>query len=284
MSHHLDEFESMFRRAEREPFVYQEPPLEHVTVITDRAEEDSLATQQETQRFLKRLPDSVQWRRINGGDYDNVTQLLDQINAEPTDLIVTYRHLREGELIPQHSLGVFLDVLTQVTTIPVLVLPGTAGHPVSLDGEICDRVLLVTDHIAGDDRLINYGVRMCASGGTVWLCHVEDDAVFERYMRAISRIPDIDTDKARELIGAQLLKEARDFIETCIAELNEKLPILTYHAIVEQGHRLSEYRKVIEADDVDLVVCNTKDEGQLAMHGMAYSMAVELQETPLLLL
>ncbi len=99
----------------------------------------------------------------------------------------------------------------------------------------------------------------------------------------IGRIPEIDTDQARELIEAQLLKEARDFIETWIEELKEKLPSLNYR-VVERGHHLSEYRKIIEADNVDLVVCNTKDEGQLAMHGMAYSLAVELFETPLLLL
>lgn len=282
--HHLDEFESMFRRAEREPFEYQETPLQHVTLITDLADSQSAALQQQLQAFLPRIPATAQWRRINGDQFTNVSELLALVEAEPTHLLITYRHLREEALIPQHSLGVFLDVLTQATPIPVLVLPGTAEQPISLQGEVCDRVLLVTDHISGDDRLINHGVRMCADGGTVWLCHVEDDAVFDRYMRAIGRIPDIDTDMAREAIKHQLLKDAGDFIETSIAELKDKLPGLNYQAVVELGHHLSEYRKIIEADDVDLVVCNTKDEGQLAMHGMAYSLAVELLDTPLLLL
>lgn len=280
----IDEFESMFRRAEREPFVYEEVPLNRVTLVTDGTVDEASALQSEIESFLPRLSPDAQWRRLCRDDFHDVTRLLERIAEEPTDLLITYRHLQEESLIPQFSLGVFLDVLTQATDIPVLVLPGTAGHPISLAGEVCDRVLLVTDHIAGDDRLINHGVRMCAFGGNVWLCHVEDDAVFARYMDAIERIPEIDSVQARELIDAQLIKSATDFIETCLDELNEKLPNLTYRGVVERGHHLNEYRKIIEADGVDLVVANTKDEGQLAMHGMAYSMAVELLETPLLLL
>ncbi len=161
----LDEFESMFRRAEREPFVYQDVPLGHITLVTDGSDQQAAELQAVIQSFLPRLPSSPAWRRINGEHFNNVEDLLKQINARPTDLLITYRHLREETLIPQHSLGVFLDVLTQATMIPVLVLPGTAGHPMSLAGEICDRVLLVTDHISGDDHLINHGVRMCAAGG-----------------------------------------------------------------------------------------------------------------------
>jgi hypothetical protein len=280
----IDEFESMFRRAEREPFGYEEVPLNRVTLVTDGTPEAATAVQAEIEAFLPRLPPDAQWRRLCRDDFHDVARLLERIGEEPTDILITYRHLQEESLIPQHSLGVFLDVLTQATDIPVLVLPGTAGHPISLAGNVCDRVLLVTDHIAGDDRLINHGVRMCAAGGKVWLCHVEDDAIFSRYMAAIERIPEIDSVQARDLIDIQLVKNATDFIETCLDELNEKLPSLTYRGVVERGHHLNEYRKIIAADGVDLVVANTKDEGQLAMHGMAYSMAVELLETPLLLL
>ena len=37
-------------------------------------------------------------------------------------------------------------------------------------------------------------------------------------------------------------------------------------------------------DRVDLLVMNTKDEDQLAMHGLAYPLAVELRQIPLLML
>ena len=41
---------------------------------------------------------------------------------------------------------------------------------------------------------------------------------------------------------------------------------------------------LIERHQVDLLVLNTKDQHQLAMHGMAYALAVELRQTPLLML
>jgi hypothetical protein len=53
---------------------------------------------------------------------------------------------------------------------------------------------------------------------------------------------------------------------------------------VTHGHHLSEYRRLVQEHDVDLLVMNTKDEGQLAMHGLAYPLAIEIRSIPLLLL
>jgi len=164
------------------------------------------------------------------------------------------------------------------------VLPGTAAEPRPFTERVCNRVMVVTDHISGDNRLINYGVRICATGGTIWLCHVEDDAIFKRYMNTISRIPEIDTDQAAELIDKQLLKEAADFTATCIAELQERGPKISYQANITRGHHLQVYCDLIDAHEIDLLVANTKDEDQLAMHGMTYSLSVELLDVALLLL
>jgi hypothetical protein len=280
----IDEFESRFKRAERESFVFANVPVETVVLITDRTGDESETIRESLSTFLPRLQTVDTWRILGSDDYQNVAELLKHLDAEQTDLIVTYRHLQEESLVPQHSLGVYLDVLTQTSSIPVLVLPGTAAEPKSLSGRVCNRVMVVTDHIAGDNRLINYSVRMCAPGGTIWLCHVEDDAVFDRYLQVIGKIPEIETDQAGELIGNQLLKEANDFIETCIAELREQGPNISYHSSVTRGHHLSEYRELIDTHDVDLLVANTKDEGQLAMHGMTYSISVELADVAMLLL
>ena len=54
--------------------------------------------------------------------------------------------------------------------------------------------------------------------------------------------------------------------------------------LVVFGSHLSEYKRLIEEHEVDLLVLNTKDEDQLAMHGMAYALAVELRQIPLLML
>ena len=50
------------------------------------------------------------------------------------------------------------------------------------------------------------------------------------------------------------------------------------------GHHVREYRRLIDDNQVDLLVANTKDDDQLAMHGMAYSLSVELVDVPMLLL
>jgi hypothetical protein len=58
----------------------------------------------------------------------------------------------------------------------------------------------------------------------------------------------------------------------------------TTEAVVTIGHRVNEYRSLIEKHGVDLLVMNTKDEDHSAMHGLAYALAVELRHTPLLML
>ena len=50
------------------------------------------------------------------------------------------------------------------------------------------------------------------------------------------------------------------------------------------GHHVADCRELAQANDVDLIVMNTKDEEQLAMHGLAYPLAIELRDIPLLLL
>ncbi len=280
----IDEFESRFKRAARDPFQYQDIPISSLTLVTDGTADDARAQESELFAFLPHLETATTRRHVLGADYDSVSDLLQFLSANPTDLIVTSRHLQERELVPRHSLGVFVDVLTQATTVPVLLLPGAAGNRVSLNNHQCRNVMVVTDHIAGDSRLVNYGASFCPQRGELWLCHVEDDAVFNRYIRAIERIPEIETEQARQLINDQLLSEAEHFIESCIEELKQESTGTEFHTSITRGHHLKEYGQLIESHDIDLLVMNTKDDEQLAMHGMAYSIAVEMIDVAQLLL
>lgn len=284
MSDNIDRFESIFRRTERERFTYVDVPIETVAIVTDQDEASAEETKKVLLSVLPRLETANNFRVITGDQYCTVNELKDLVDSERTDLIVTYRHLQEGDLIPQHSLGVFLDVLTQTTSIPVLVLPGTARDPKPIRGRDADRVMVVADHITGDARLINYGVRVCRNGGTIWFCHVEDDKTYERYMHAIERIPEINTIAARNLLQEELLREATLYIEDCVGELKEKGPRLSFQSVVQMGHHLRLYRELVAENEIELLVINTKDDDQLAMHGMAYSLSVEMTEVPLLLL
>lgn len=284
MSDNIDRFESIFRRTERERFTYVDVPIESITIVTDQNSAAAGATREVLLQVLPRLESADSFRFITGDQFSNVSDLLERVDAVQTDLIVTYRHLQEEDLIPQHSLGVYLDVLTQTTSIPVLVLPGTARDPKAITGRDADRVMVVADHITGDARLINYGVRVARKGGTIWFCHVEDDKTFERYMHAIERIPEINTSAARDLLKDELLREATLFIEDCVTELKEHGPRISFRSIVRMGHHLRQYRELVEENGIELVVINTKDDDQLAMNGMAYSLSVEMTEVPLLLL
>ena len=144
--------------------------------------------------------------------------------------------------------------------------------------------MAITDHLAGDDRLVNHALRFVADGGTLRLTHVDDDVTFDRYMDAISKIRTIDTDSARDAIRHQLLKEPSDYIESCAETLMATGLSLSVEKLVTFGHHLSEYRGLIDEHAVDLLVMNTKNEDQMAMHGIAYALAVELRHVPLLML
>ncbi|MCH2201193.1 MAG: hypothetical protein MK102_04430 [Fuerstiella sp.] len=284
MTNHIDEFESIFRRAEKEQFSYVDIPVQTVTLVSDGNRDHAEIVQNDLRHFIGRLDAVKSWRVITGDDYHTVAELVALVDDQQTDLLVTHRHLQETSLVPQHSLGVYLDVLTQTTSIPVLVLPGTSVDPLRVADRDCNRVMVVADHISGDNRLINYGAAMCRPGGSMWLCHVEDDLVFERYMQAITRIPEIDSESARVLIENQLLKEATDFIEACSGVIHEEGPKIKVEPYVGRGHHLRDYRKLIKDCDIDLLVLNTKDDDQLAMHGRAYSLSVELTDVSMLLL
>lgn len=281
---HIDEFESLFRRSERELFQYVDIPVESITVISDRDSQHAQKTIDMAKKFVPRLESAANWRTICGDEYRTVSELLETLNSVQTDLIITHRHLHEDAFVPQHSLGVHLDVLTQTTSIPVFVLPGSAAQPASVSDRVCDRVMVVADHISGDNRLINYGARMCRTGGTMWLCHIEDDRIFGRYMDAITRIPEIDSDDARVLIENQLIRDAQEFIDGCSQIIKAEGPNINVKSYVGRGHHLRDYRKLVEDHNVDLLVVNTKDDDQLAMHGRAYSLSVELTDVSMLLL
>lgn len=280
---HIDEFESIFRRAHKAKFEYRPPKWDRVAIVMDFDAPQMEELKREVLHFMPMLSQSQEIQLIGGNDFQNVVDLLDRLRSKPVDLVVSYRHLKEREHIPQHSLGVYVDVLTQAISAPVLLLPGTAAKPISLAEMTCDDVLVVTEHISGEHRLVNYGAACTPPGGQLLLVHIEDDIIYERYMHAIEQIPEIDTSVAREAISKQLLKEADEYQKSCEEELKNAREHLMVYSIARRGHRLRDFQTLIDEQDVDLLVMSTKDEEQLAMHGLAYSLSVEFKELPLLL-
>lgn len=281
---HIDEFESLFRKSEREHFVYKDQRLSSISLVTDQSAASGEDWKEDVKSFLSATARELHWTTLDQNSYSNVQDLLQKISNSRENIIVTWRNLGEEQLLPQHSLGVYVDVLTQVTDCPVLLLPGSAANPTPLNKQGCKNIMVATDHLAGDHRLVNMAIRVADSDAQIRLCHVEDDRVFERYVDAISKIPAINTDEARTTILEQLQKDAREYIDSVIEQTKASHPQLSVEGVVTQGHRVQAYKQLVELHNPDLLILNTNDGDQLAMHGIAYSLSIEIQNVPLLLL
>lgn len=281
----VDQFESVFRGAERERYRYQRPEVRRVAVVCDlegAAADGFLAN---VRTFLEEVADADH-RLFANGDYGDVDSLRDALDDYEPELVVTYRNLRHDSWRWPYSLGVYLNVLTRETSYPVVVLPSPRELPeMEWKRWVTDRVMVLTDHLTGDDRLVNWGARFIRPKGKLFLAHVEDDLVFARYIDVIGKIPELDTELARVEIRKRLLSEPADYVASCRDELaaqghltHEVVPVIT------MGHRLSDYVDLIEKHEVDLLIFNTKEQDQLALHGKAYSLAVRLRDVPILML
>ncbi|MCP4195346.1 MAG: hypothetical protein GY768_32500 [Planctomycetaceae bacterium] len=281
---HIDQFESVFRAADKAQFVLEEVNFQRVLVVTDLDQAGAEAFIEQTKRFLPALRGAdIQWTRLTQDDDASIQHLLKTIDDAQVDLICTYRNLHLPAAEHPHSLGVHLDVLTQTTDQPVLVFPSPHRTDYSSSGHSANVVMAITDHLADQPHLVNVAANCVAENGALILTHIEDKVVFERYLRTIGRIPEIDTDLAGEAILKQLLKEPTEYIESCRERLEKSGVSFRIESIVALGHHLSDYSELIHQHDVQLLVMNTKDNDQLAMHGLAYPLSVELRDTALLL-
>jgi hypothetical protein len=283
----VDQFESVFLSAARTVFESQPVEIDSVLVVSDGEGSAAEEFAARSRSFLGILDqrENLRWETVAGSEFRTVPDLLERVEAERPGLICTHRHLHSESWRWPYTLGEYVDVLTQATTTPVLVIP----HPErpefqELAGRRPRSVMAMTDHLTGDHRLVNYAAHFTEVGGRLLLGHVEDDAIFERYIEAISKIPTINTDVARQEIQARLLRDPENYIESCRKGLARSAPDLTVEAMVTSGHHIRAYRRLIEEHEVDLLVMNTKDEDQLAMHGLAYPLAIELRAIPLLML
>jgi len=218
----LNRFESVFNAAAREVFAQQAVEIGRGLIVHDLAEalqDDFLYL---AKGFLSVLEtrDKPEWEVFGGDAPFSVREVLNAVEQARPDLVVTYRHLHSAVGEWPHSLGEHVDVLTQATSTPVLVLPhpgrrDVPGHAL----KNTDRVMAVTDHLAGDHRLVSHAAHFTQDGGTLYLAHVEDDTVFERYIAAIGKIQDLDTGIAREEIRAICRDPEIDVLEAYAAAM-----------------------------------------------------------------
>lgn len=281
----IDAFESLFKSADKPALEYERIVFRSVVVVTDLDESAAERFALSVRRFLSTVEsDRPAWHTLAGGTYDTADALIDGVESRRPDLIVTYRNLHDSDRRPRFSLGTYLDELTQATPVPVLVMPtGADGRPLeSKDG--AQSVMVLTDHLTGDKLLVDYGARMTAAGRRLILVHIEDERTFRRYLDAIEKIPDIETDVVRDRLRGQLLKEPEDYIESCARVLDEVGLDIAIERVVRFGHRIADCRRLIADRAVDLLVTHTRRGDELAMGGAAYLITAEIRDTPLLLL
>jgi len=281
----IDTFESAFKSADKPVYEYRPIEFARILAVTDLSDDEAAPLLEQLRGFLSVLGSDPEWQHLAGVDFASVGQLLEKVDEAVPDLIVTYRHLHSNAWQWPHGLGEYLDVLAQATDIPVLVLPHPdAGRALPHSMANTDCVMAITDHLTADARLVDHALCFTAPSGTCWLTHIESRREYDHFLAAIERIPEIDTDDARGLIEAQLLKQPRDYIESCRAVIEAQGVEVEIEAIVTMGDRVDEYRRLIEDHHVDMLILNTLDGDQLAMHGQAYPLAVELRGIPLLML
>ncbi len=283
----VDQFESVFRSASKPVFHPRDIDLERALVVTDLAEEAAQAFSASVRRLLLEMypEDTLAWETFSGKAFASQGELLERVHSVGPDLVITYRHLHSDGWRWPYSLGEYLDVLTQVSEAPVLVCPNPEElAPETFVERGLDRVMAVTDHLAGDDKLVNWAVKITARDGRLYLAHVEDQAAYDRMIDVISKIPALDTDVARRTIREQLLKEPHDYIRSCREQLEKADAHVAVMESISMGHHLADYRRLVTEHEIDVLVLNTKDDDQLAMHGIAYSLAVEQRDLPQLLL
>jgi nucleotide-binding universal stress UspA family protein len=284
----VDEFESVFRAADKKKFVYDPPAVARILVVADLEGEDldeyvkaSRALLEPVTAAAERAPE---WDVKGAGTWEGVEGVLRLVEDGDHDAVVTCRNLNSDAWQWAYSLGIYLNALTRGTQLPVFVTPNPRAYPsMAWRHNRTDSVMAINDSLVGDDLLVSWAARATRDGGKLHLTHMEHDEIFERYIAAISKIPEIDTDTARETLLQQLLREPKEWIATARAALEEAGEDLTVVEHVLRGHRVADYRAIIEEHEVDLVVFPTLEEDRIALHGVAYSLAVELVETPLLM-
>ena len=283
----VDQFESVFKAAAKSSYFHETLSLKKILLVSDLEENESKLYLSSVQQYFSTIlgKEKTEWDSCCGKDFKTVKDLLGKVEEIRPDLIITYRNLRSESWRWPYSLGEHLDVLTQVTTTPVLVLP----HPDRENSsDLLARppvnVMAVSGHMCGEGTLVKYASAFTPSGGKLILSHVEDKCTLDRFQDAIDKIPELDSEVARENLLCRLLNDAKDFSESASIELKKAGLESDVEVMAQVGRRLEDYRKLIEQGHVDLLVMRAKEDDQMAMHGMAHPLAVELRSVPILML
>ncbi len=278
----LDQVESQFRAAVKQLPQFERPEVANVLVITDLEAEEAESFGKRCRTFVSELSDA-KWSVLNNQQHHSIKEMLNSVEHHAPSMVVSYRHLFEDEDLP-YSLGSYIDTLTQSVETPVLLVPNPRHKEFVPEPDQKKHFLVLTDHITQDHSLVNWSLRFLENGGQLDLAHVEDDLVFNRYIDAISKIPGLDTELAKKAIDEKLLSQADHYMEDVRKGVSDRYPKVSVGKHIRRGHTVKDLMDIIGETQPDVVVMNTKDDSQQAMHGASYSLSIELNNQALLLL
>ena len=157
----IDEFESLFNSAAKPVFQLEPQTFRKVLLIFDDSASAGSAYETQVRQLLTALSGvekDVECEVLENSQFESVANLLEQVRDIGPDIICTYRNLRIPATDYPYSLGVYVDVLTQATSIPVLLFPRPEQVELeSIEFDNPKKVVAVTDHLAGDRHLVFHG-------------------------------------------------------------------------------------------------------------------------------
>ena len=110
MPDRIDEFESVFRSADKPLFHLAPPPVRRALVLSDRGPGDADAFEDRVRRYVESgEPDStLEWQSWHGDVPDTRQAFVERLKAYETDLVVTHRNLHDVIRDPHFGLGVYV--------------------------------------------------------------------------------------------------------------------------------------------------------------------------------
>lgn len=281
----LDQFESVFKSADMPVLTHDEKHFREILVVSDQQTDVSgeFFTQlRESWPLIER--DRANWRALPASALDDAASFVGRVENEKADLIVTHRYLAEQERGQLRGLGSLLGAIVWQTSAPVLILPCDETGRVIQRESTSGTVLAATDHLTGDNVLVDYGVRFTPLDGRLVLAHIEDDAIFERFMAEIERIPQIETDVARRELKQKLLQRPQSYIQSCQDVLRAAGKRCDVSSVVRFGHRVRDYHTLIGESGAELLCLHAGGEDVPAQRGMAHMIATQFRNLPLFLI
>jgi hypothetical protein len=171
----LDQFASAFKSAAKAQYQHAPVTIDKVMVMTDLPVDGSRRFAKDVEEFLRVIGEkgSVEWQEHHVSPGEDVGALLEVIERCRPKLICCYRNLHGRARSFPFSLGAQVDVLTQATTTPVLLLPAPTSENRLVPGCVAtNTVMVLTDHLTGSDRLIDYGVGFASDRGAKTTQHL----------------------------------------------------------------------------------------------------------------